>query len=98
MEGSIELAKRTGLIDPLHAQRLKEKHITGREGAIYRRAESRLDSDPEGVLRDLNSVPEVPATTGSGIERRSDGRSVLTTQSGAKFVVADSAAERFKGA
>ena len=58
-EAAIEVGKQTGLLDYEHAHRLKQKHIYGNGGALYREAEARLWDDPYGVLSDLNAAGRV---------------------------------------
>lgn len=47
---AIELGKRSGLIDPVHAAKYEDTYV---RGAIKQDAERRLNDDPEGLRRDL---------------------------------------------
>jgi hypothetical protein len=47
---AIELGKRSGLVDPIHASKYEDTYV---RGAIKQDAERRLNDDPEGLRRDL---------------------------------------------
>lgn len=47
---AIELGKRAGLVDPVHASKYEDTYV---RGAIKQDAERRLNDDPEGLRRDL---------------------------------------------
>lgn len=47
---AIELSKRAGLVDPVHAAKYEDTYV---RGAIKQDAERRLNDDPEGLRRDL---------------------------------------------
>lgn len=90
MQGAIDIAKGTGLVDPRHAQHLEKTHIYGNGGVIYREAENRLWEDPLGTLKDLTNA-------GRGA-RRSDGQMTIQSAAGVPFTVNADEAARFKGA
>lgn len=50
MRDSIELARRSGLVDPIRAAKLEETYL---RGAVIQEAERRLLDDPEGLRREL---------------------------------------------
>ncbi len=62
-DDAITLAERSGLVSPLHANKMRKDRLYGTGGAIYREAESRLDTDPYGVLADLNVAGKRTPTT-----------------------------------
>jgi hypothetical protein len=47
---AIELSKRAGIVDPVHASKYEDTYV---RGAIKQDAERRLNDDPEGLRRDL---------------------------------------------